>query len=114
MWQHCNITFVPVLQERISGQGSRGSFMPSYDNGANGERNGPTLNNPFGGSNSFPTPTASWTQLSPSSNEKTYDDRRYSNDERRYSNNDAADKQGSGYNPFEPTGYDPFEQMAKE
>ena len=95
----------------MSSQGSLGSFIPSYDGG---ERNGPTLNNPFGGSNSFPTPTASWTQLSPSSNEKAYDDRRYSNDDRRYSNNDAADKQGSGYNPFEPTGYDPFEQMAKE
>ena len=80
--------------------------MGSFEGGDN---NGPTLNNPFG-ANSFPTPTASWTQLSPSSDEPKYsDDRRY---------NDSGDRQGSssgsGYNPFEPQGFDPFEQMAKE
>ena len=81
--------------------------MPGgFDGGDSGDNNGPTLNNPFG-SNSFPTPTASWTQLSPSSD---------NNDDRRYNEYDTDERQesGSGYNPFQPQGYDPFTQMAKE
>ena len=83
--------------------------MPSFDGADMGDNNGPTLNNAFG-SNSFPTPTASWTQLSPSSNENKYSN----NEDRRYSDYDVDDKSSSGYNPFQPQGYDPFQQMAKE
>ena len=79
--------------------------MSPFD-GENSDNNGPTMNNPFG-SNSFPTPTASWTQLSPSAD---------NSDDRRYNDYGADEKQesGSGYNPFQPQGYDPFQQMAKE
>ena len=86
--------------------------MPSFNEPDNSNNNGPTLNNPFG-SNSFPTPTASWTQLSP----RPDDDRRY--DERRFSG--AGEEHGisssqkeSEFPFFQPQGYDPFEQMAKE
>ena len=90
-------------QERVSSSNSLGSFMPGgFAGGDSGDSNGP----PFG-SNSFPTPTASWTQLSPSSD---------NNDDRRYNEYDTDERQdsGSGYNPFQPQGYDPFQQMAKE
>ena len=90
--------------------------MSSSNERDQGSNNGPTFNNPFG-SNSFPTPTASWTQLSPG-----YDDRRYSSeDDRRYSSDGGEDKLGSSHqtasNPFnfgQQQGFDPFEQMAKE